>query len=322
MTSPRNSADALRRVLEGTRLDRTALDKRVAEALDPGYWRRLCPSLSMGAAAPRGPERTSLDDEARRELVRQLREEGYARSAPVFPAPLTRRMCRSIAAIKKDGWPPVFALVFDEFWEIRQTPSLVGLLGEALGADYQLIPRIWCYYVHPVKGAKGWGPHADAFGRPGVTVWIPLSDATLDNGCIYVVPKNLMAGRVEARNLFDAGDLPLGTVTELLQYARAVPAVRGSILLWDFDVIHWGSVVTGAAKRLSPRISISAEFVPAASGWTTVLPPSAVPVTLEDRLRVIVSNIRMFADNDPWTFKFLDLGEHLASALEMPPARS
>src|SRR5205085_2446984 len=75
MTSPPSRTDALRQVLEGTRLDRTALDGRVAEALDPAYWRRLCPALSIGAAAAPGPERTSLDADARRDLTRRLREE-------------------------------------------------------------------------------------------------------------------------------------------------------------------------------------------------------------------------------------------------------
>ena len=212
------------------------------------------------------------------------------------------------ATLKKSGWPPVFAFVFDEFWTVWRMPHWSNYQRRAR-PGYRLRPT-FTVLRHSQRGAKGWPPHADGFGQPGVSVWIPLSDATIER-CIYVVPKDLIAGRVQVGDLFGAADLPLSTVTDLLQCARALPARAGSVLLWNFDVIHWGAVVQGGSQ---PRISVSAEFVPAAYGvsaddverWhrprSTTVPPFL------DRLGVIASNIRMFAANDPWTFKFLDLG--------------
>src|SRR5207244_2616081 len=95
----------------------------------------------------------------------------------------------------------------------------------------------------PTPGASGWPPHCDDANRPNrVTVWIPLSDATLDNGCMYVVPRDRAAADADAR----------------LQACRALPAAAGSILGWNFDVLHWGSTCTRPGE---PRIAISQEFI-------------------------------------------------------------
>jgi ectoine hydroxylase-related dioxygenase (phytanoyl-CoA dioxygenase family) len=83
-----------------------------------------------------------------------------------------------------------------------------------------------------------------------------LTDATLDNGCIYVVPGNLnTAGIGERRALRAASNLQM---RELLQRGRALPARAGSLLGWYFRILHWGSVchVAGA-----PRVSLVMEFI-------------------------------------------------------------
>jgi hypothetical protein len=52
----------------------------------------------------------------------------------------------------------------------------------------------WAWYIDPLKEEKGWQPHRDRDTMSTTpdpqycTVWIPLTDATLDNGCMFVLP--------------------------------------------------------------------------------------------------------------------------------------
>ena len=93
-------------------------------------------------------------------------------------------------------------------------------------------------------------------GKPNlVCVWVPLTDATLDTGCLHVVP------RTEDR-LFDDPDHPdhlRPAQTEAdgghaLRFpvgaARAIPAEAGSVCLWAGQTIHYGSPCRLTAKDL------------------------------------------------------------------------
>ena len=79
-----------------------------------------------------------------------------------------------------------------------------------------------------------------------VCVWVPLTDATLDTGCLHVVPRD--ADRLfdepehpdhlrPARSEADGGQalrFPAGA-------ARAIPAEAGSVCVWAGQTIHYGS---------------------------------------------------------------------------------
>jgi hypothetical protein len=103
-----------------------------------------------------------------------------------------------------------------------------------------------------------------------LTVWIPLNDATLENGCIYVVPR-------EFDSDFDATDkrhAHMNPATEVqrgrsakihfpLHGVRALPAPAGSLLAWYGNTIHWGSTCSRYATE--PRKSIALTFRRAAT---------------------------------------------------------
>src|SRR5207249_8180516 len=86
----------------------------------------------------------------------------------------------------------------DEFWTIARTQSLKRLLTALLGSGYVQDSVVWTYYVIPRRGSAGWPPHVDGNGEQRVTVWIPLSDSTLENGCMHVVPRNLVPDSLPA----------------------------------------------------------------------------------------------------------------------------
>lgn len=62
---------------------------------------------------------------------------------------------------------PVFAMVYDEFWQMfgALTPVLNSLLGEG----YQMTPSdIWIWHISKHSAAKGWGPHRDMLVKESV----------------------------------------------------------------------------------------------------------------------------------------------------------
>ena len=87
-------------------------------------------------------------------------------------------------------------------------------------------------------------------GRPSVVnIWIPLSDATTLNGCMYIIPANKDANYTNFQDHTPATDL---------QSIRALPAVPGDAFLWNHRVYHWGSHSSKHAD--GPRVSMAMEF--------------------------------------------------------------
>ena len=132
------------------------------------------------------------------------------------------------------------------------------------------------------EGHRGFGssfglPHrdysaADSLHRDGeeedhpaiLTVWIPLNDATLDNGCMYVVPREFDTDFARTDNhahMNPATEVRRGLSSKIqfpLHGVRALPAPAGSLLAWYGNTIHWGSTCSRYAKE--PRKSIALTF--------------------------------------------------------------
>lgn len=81
-----------------------------------------------------------------------------------------------------------------------------------------------------------------------LSLWLPLTDADEENGCMYVLPQGRDAVGEE---------LPELDKLNLLE-AKALPAGAGAVLGWRQDVVHWGGRYGAAAKN--PRVSLSLEF--------------------------------------------------------------
>jgi hypothetical protein len=259
----------------------TALSQRDAEEIS--FWRRLRPDLSIegGGAAPV----FELGDvEA---LLALLRFEGYVNVPSVVPKARFEPLRRCVACLSERGIPLPFAFVYDEFWQAFQGVS--AFVAAALGPSYRALPDFWVWHVAPSERAHGWGPHRDrveptldADNSPhSLTVWLPLSDATPLNGCIYVLPAHLDE-RFKLR-VWDGAD---NIVVKDPQNVRALPASAGSLLAWNQAVLHWG----GRASRLAgePRVSVAFEFQrgdkPAFN--TPLLDPKVVP-GFKERLGLI-----------------------------------
>ena len=232
-------------------------------------------------------------------------------------------MRRCVETLIQKGWPAVFAFVYDEFWLLPRIPSLKRFLRSVLGREYRQLPHIWCHFINTAAGHSGWVPHVDGPMNSGrVTLWFPLSDATLDNGCMYVIPKGRVPQETLVKFALGHENAKLDEVRVLLQSTRALPATAGSVIGWEFGLVHWGASV-GAAQ--APRISFSLEFIGEAAPLqpyekSLIDPESALPA-FQERLRVIGTCLWTYQRFEPRMVRFLDLAERLAAGSANPPIR-
>ena len=226
-----------------------------ADAENVAFWRALQPELSIeGTASNDG---FTFGDVGA--LMEQLRFEGYVNAPGVVPEKLVKAMRDCIAMLHERKIPLAFAFVYDEAWQVFQ--GLATFIEAALGTGYRALPDFWVWHVMAAESATGWGPHRDRVqptldrnnSPHSMTVWVPFTDATPLNGCIYMLPAHL-DDRFRQRVWDGEGN------NQVLapQNIRALPATAGSLLAWNQAVLHWG----GRASRLAsgPRSSAAFEF--------------------------------------------------------------
>ena len=242
------------------------LEAMLSRITSPETWTALNPQLSLTShpfAGVREPYAFSPDDLAR--SVARVKEEGYFQTRPTVPVGLCERLAQGVQNLISAGIHPVFLAAYDEFWQMAA--SLSPFVAPILGEGYQVLDEFWVFYVDPGKAASGWPPHRDyvsfpgrrggmrADGRPTVaTVWIPVTDATPSNGCMYVLPTNLDPS-LPAQPSAEMTPRP-GNGVESLQDVRALPAPAGSVLTWNIFLLHWG----GRSSRHAPHPRISVGF--------------------------------------------------------------
>lgn len=301
------------------------VEERTRLAADLAYWRSLASAagvesaLSLGDATlpPAAPSPL-----AREELVRRTSGDGFFVAPALVEGPLLARALHAIDVVERAGWPAVFAFVYDALWLSLRAPALRGTLHGLLGDGARQLPGVWVHRVSPVEGARGWGPHVDVpgparrmpDGAPSrLTAWLALTDATLDNGCLYVVPAPFSRGLAERFHELERADM--NEVIRMLHGVRALPVAAGSLIGWRLDVLHWGGVSTGEAS--APRVALSFELAHEDARPTLAEEPSfsldELP-SFEDRLRVIGRGLLAYGkaeDREPYAHRFVAVGEEL-----------
>lgn len=144
-----------------------------------------------------------------------------------------------------------------------------------------------------------------------LTVWIALTDASIDNGGMYVVPRSAAPPDVVHRFETDA-PFTSDEVVAMLHAATPLPADAGDALGWAFDVVHWGGRVRAGARE---RRSLSLEFI---SGDAVLqdderplLPLDRLP-PFEERIRTIGRCLVTYRYREPLVTRFLDVARAIA----------
>ncbi len=283
------------------------------EACDQAYWKQLNPDLHICERSLVDAKQLVFDQDTIESVKESIRVEGYFRLDQILDAATMDHLAQCVINIQKSGWPTPFAIVYDEYWEIFF--SLNKLFSSILGTNYKQLPNFWCWYIEPSRKGRGWGCHRD---RPSVnsmredgsldtlTIWIPLTNATVENGCIYVLPI------YNDRNFPD--HLEVSTIADT-RGIRALPAVKGSVLGWTESILHWGS--RSSSRAGEPRISISFSFQRNLENpYETPLFDTDVLPTWEERLGLIAQNVVKYQGHDSIESKYVEACEGIGNFIE------
>jgi Phytanoyl-CoA dioxygenase (PhyH) len=301
-------------------IDAAAVVDRVNCCLSAEYWTSLVPGSSISPTPGALAELPLRADEAA-SVGRHVGQHGYG-ALPVFlPACTLAPLNATIDAVVAAGWPPVFAFLFDALWSTVRTAGVRAVLEGVLGPAAHQVPHVWVHVVPAVAGARGWGPHKDgglATRSPSrLSIWIALTDASIDNGCMYVLPRSHPAARALEGD-WHAETIRVDQAVELLAGARALPAAAGSALAWDFGLVHWSGTRTGGGVA---RRSLSFEFIgagaePAADERPLIACGLADPLpSFESRLRFIADGILQYSKHDASVYRFRPLAERLLTRI-------
>lgn len=205
-----------------------------------------------------------------------------------------------------------FFLYLRRILGVVRTSSLAQLLSSYLGVEYRQRSSVWTHYVAPNPWASGWYPHVDGPGKgKRLSLWIPLTDASLDNGCMYVIPRDRVPESLP-RAYTDWERASIRERERILHGVRPLPATAGSILGWEHDLIHWGGRARESA--IQPRVSMAVEFL---DGSVTpekrdvpVFDPLAIP-SFQQRLQVIGQAILSYQKFEPILNRYRSLAARL-----------
>ncbi len=222
------------------------------------FWRELAPQMSVQSPVI-ADDTIKLSRKTLDSLSASMGKDGFLQLAPVLDMVEIALVRGAILALQKAGLPPVFIYMFDQPWALFH--RLRPLVSHFLGVNYALLPNFWAWHIPTVEKSSGWPIHCDCNGQTrfenptlgqtlmSLSVWIALTDATLDNGCMYVLPRT-------NERFYPA---PIDTSTGIDSAHRlALPVAAGSVLAWTQDLYHWSGQVTARAE--CPRISLSLEF--------------------------------------------------------------
>lgn len=307
-------AAAIENLLRSAEFPAEEVDDLFRKATDRAYWKGLNPDAEIeGPGRAQAFEAKPLEGNAFDRQLEQLKAQGYFKLDELFDPELLAKMRLCLENLRAAKWPAVFTYVYDEYWQIVRAPSLRRLINAFFGTGYRQNSNVWTYYVAPVTGASGWPPHADADDgdmAAHLTVWIPLVEATVDNGCMYVIPRQFMPPTMPA-DYKDIKTLTRDELCLLLQGTKALPAKPGAAMGWDHRLIHWGSV---AAGHTEPRISIGLEFTSdAAKPRESEFPlfDSAALPSFEERLVAIGKSLLEYRRFEPAVTRYKSLGLRL-----------
>ena len=281
---------------------------RVEEIGRPDYWKAHFPDLSLGTRLAQTNLPQIEPDTETVDLWRErMREEAYFQDGGDTLARLVPKLAEAVETCKRLDIPPAFIFLFDETWECFY--SLHPMLKAFLGENYKILPDFWTWRLDPKNADAGWRPHRDK-GRNALnansdpvslTVWVPLTEATPQNGCMYMLPANR--------------DPVYGTAQEAMWQVdiariRALPAKPGEFLCWNQAVLHWGGESSRFAK--TPRMSMALEFQSGERApFNNPLIEPFANLNFDTRLRLVGKQILQYKHMYPLAARFETLALRL-----------
>ena len=165
----------------------------------------------------------------------------------------------------------------DYFWALAKDSEVIGCVATLIGNEPQLLQTMALVKSPEIGSAKDWHQDVPYFpiapARDVVGVWIALDDATLDNGCMQVVPASHLLGPVAHVQGPTGWRLDPGICERLQPSVIPLPMRAGSALFFDGALFHF----TAANRSRQRRRALQNHYVPAstriAEGRTGMLFP-------------------------------------------------
>ena len=134
------------------------------------------------------------------------------------------------------------------YFFLMSNPKILGAVESLIGPELFSNP---VYNVRPkvpgvAAGAVPWHQDKsywpDANANPVITVWIPLVDSTLENGCLHLIPRTHKKRMIEHGNEGYTGtaytELSPGYISRHKKEIIALPMKAGSAVLFNDRLIH------------------------------------------------------------------------------------
>ncbi len=217
----------------------------------PEFWRRIAPELTISDSYP---AIANDDSQPSAETHRmRLLNTGYLHVKVAQPYNKLPKIAEAMQRLVDAGMPAGFIGVYDEVWTlIAQSSSLIAAVFNGNGG---MVPNFWASHgdqnidLSAKRRRPGNGIFSDGTAK-NITVCIPVTDATAENGCIYVVPAG--QDRNYGKGVPDRADASLSGI-------RALPAKAGDVLIWTGETYHWRGRRDPAADSPS-LLSLTWEF--------------------------------------------------------------
>lgn len=181
----------------------------------------------------------------------ELSSRGFTVARGVFDGPTLDRLRALMDTLHTYAGPSGYGQIVHDTW--RHAPALgehlvAGPLADLAATALQGEARL--FQDHLVSKTPGtvdavkW--HQDYSYWPldrarGLTMWVALDDADVDNGCLHYAPGSHLGGERAPANFLDQAELGVRSALpalELPERAEAVPARAGDVLLHDPLVLH------------------------------------------------------------------------------------
>jgi len=291
------------------RVDMESIEFELDDFKDRKFWDKIFKDLhtSLPSNFESSFESFDIDSNALELYKTRLLDEGYAQ-APKLPwEDWFLNIREAIELLERLNIPLPFIFVCCEPWWLLA--KLHKILEKLFEGEYYLLPDFWVWHVDPNKKDAGWGVHRDRGpaslfqnGKPkSLTVWIPLTDATTENGCMYVLPANhdtnYLDGAINKENID-------------LQDIVALPAGAGSPIIWNQAIMHWGarSLPRGKAPRISVAFEVQLAKVDPFN--QPLIPPLSIP-DFETRLKLVCKQILQYKHMYPLTANVQSFAEEI-----------
>ncbi len=254
----------------------------------PEYWNRLRQHLEATGPTPRTRPRIMLQ-RARLQHARAMQKElGWFRTRLALDRGLIDQCASLVQEVVSAGHPSSYALIYPELWKLITHPALRTLAQQLLGEPAFIRANPILHYVDRTVG-HGWPPHADGMGyhyrdpqnRLLQTLWLPLTVATPENGCMFVLSRK--ASQAFWETMGEEERLNPGLLRACLHGVQPLPCLPGQVIGWGGETVHFGGQYCAGPAR----ISLALEAQPVDCVLDEFSTTFAAPPSYEKRCAVI-----------------------------------